>query len=258
MHIQTHLQPSTPTNVHAEENIDNQVEFTNPFCTPVHEHAESSPSNIGNSNVHTSNQPQDYEYRWTKDHRLTQVCGNPSKPVQTRQQLATDPEMCMFALTMSIVEPKNIKEAMADSAWIEAMQEELHQHLVDQQIKCKAVCIVQDNQQDETEKQPQQRLKVSFRHLRVTINMGLWYPKNEKKSGTSGFELTAFSDADHAGCVDTRKSTSGGIQFLGDKLVSWMSKKQNCTAMSSAEAEYVALSASCCSECDGWRTQLQD
>ncbi|GJW40802.1 retrovirus-related pol polyprotein from transposon TNT 1-94 [Tanacetum coccineum] len=50
----------------------------------------------------------------------------------------------------------------------------------------------------------------------------------------------AFSDADHAGCLDTRKSTSGGIQFLGDKLVSWMSKKQNCTAMSSAEAEYVA------------------
>ncbi|GKC08594.1 hypothetical protein Tco_1000204 [Tanacetum coccineum] len=53
------------------------------------------------------------------------------------------------------------------------------------------------------------------------------------------------SDADHAGCLDTRKSTSGGIQFLGDKLVSWMSKKQDCTAMSSAEAEYVALSASC-------------
>ncbi|GJS70690.1 hypothetical protein Tco_0703531 [Tanacetum coccineum] len=44
--------------------------------------------------------------------------------------------------------------------------------------------------------------------------MGLWYPKD------SGFELTAFSDADHAGCLDTRKSTSGGIQFLGDKLVS--------------------------------------
>nr|GEZ55762.1 retrovirus-related Pol polyprotein from transposon TNT 1-94 [Tanacetum cinerariifolium] len=51
--------------------------------------------------------------------------------------------------------------------------------------------------------------------------------------------------ADHAGCIDTHKSTSGGIQFLGDKLVSWMSKKQNCTAMSSIKAEYVALSASC-------------
>ncbi|GJT22695.1 hypothetical protein Tco_0892632 [Tanacetum coccineum] len=48
-------------------------------------------------------------------------------PVQTRRQLAADPEMCMFALTVSIVEPKNIKEAMADSAWIEAMQDELHQ-----------------------------------------------------------------------------------------------------------------------------------
>ncbi|GJW71687.1 hypothetical protein Tco_0128604 [Tanacetum coccineum] len=60
--------------------------------------------------------------------------------------------------------------------------------------------------------------------------MGLWYPND------SGFELTAFLDADHAGCLDTRKSTSGGIQFLGDKLVNWMSKKQKCTAMSSEEA----------------------
>ncbi|GKA42044.1 retrovirus-related pol polyprotein from transposon TNT 1-94 [Tanacetum coccineum] len=82
-------------------------------------------------------------------------------------------------------------------------------------------------------------VKRIFRYLRGTINMGLWYPKG------SGFDLTAFLDVDHAGCVDTRKSTSGGIQFLGDKLVSWMSKKQDCTAMSSAEAEYVALSASC-------------
>ncbi|GJR25683.1 hypothetical protein Tco_1101915 [Tanacetum coccineum] len=81
--------------------------------------------------------------------------------------------------------------------------------------------------------------------------MGLWYPKG------SGFELTAFSDVDHAGCVDTRKSTSGGTQFLGDKLVSWMSKKQDCTAMSSAEAEYVALSASC-AQVMWMRTQLQD
>nr|GEZ54960.1 retrovirus-related Pol polyprotein from transposon TNT 1-94 [Tanacetum cinerariifolium] len=63
------------------------------------------------------------------------------------------------------------------------------------------------------------------------------YPKD------TGFELTAFSDSDHAGCLDSRKSTSGGIQFLGDdKLVSWSSKKQDCTSMSSVEAEYVSLS----------------
>nr|GEZ06823.1 Gag-Pol polyprotein [Tanacetum cinerariifolium] len=56
-----------------------------------------------------------------------QVRENSSRPVQTRRQLATDPEMCMYALTVSTTEPKNIKEAMADSAWIKAMQEELHQ-----------------------------------------------------------------------------------------------------------------------------------
>nr|GEX06657.1 hypothetical protein [Tanacetum cinerariifolium] len=61
------------------------------------------------------------------NHSLEQVRGNPLRPVQTKRQLATNPEMCMYALTMSTAEPKNIKEAMADSAWIEAMHEELHQ-----------------------------------------------------------------------------------------------------------------------------------
>ncbi|GJX91217.1 retrovirus-related pol polyprotein from transposon TNT 1-94 [Tanacetum coccineum] len=83
------------------------------------------------------------------------------------------------------------------------------------------------------------------------INIGLWYPED------SSFELTVFSYADHVGCLDTRKSTSEGIQFLGDKLVSWMSKKQDYTAMSSAEAEYVALSASC-AQVMWMRTQLRD
>ncbi|GJY68635.1 hypothetical protein Tco_0471617 [Tanacetum coccineum] len=81
--------------------------------------------------------------------------------------------------------------------------------------------------------------------------MGLWYPKG------FGFELTAFSDAYHARCIDTHKSTSEGIQLLGDKLVSWMSKKQDCTIMSSAEAEYVALSASC-AQVMWMRTHLKD
>ncbi|GJY61657.1 retrovirus-related pol polyprotein from transposon TNT 1-94 [Tanacetum coccineum] len=87
-------------------------------------------------------------------------------------------------------------------------------------------------------------VKRIFRYLKGTINIGLWYPKD------SGFELTAILDVDshitdHGRCFDTCKSTSGGIQFLDDKLVSWMSKKQDCTAMSSTEAEYVVLSASC-------------
>ncbi|GJR29806.1 retrovirus-related pol polyprotein from transposon TNT 1-94 [Tanacetum coccineum] len=83
-----------------------------------------------------------------------------------------------------------------------------------------------------------------------------WYDELSKFMISKGF-TKAFSDADHAGCVDIRKSTSGGIQFLGDKLVSWMSKKQDCTAMSSAEAEYVALSTSC-AQVMWMRTQLKD
>nr|GEW84021.1 uncharacterized mitochondrial protein AtMg00810-like [Tanacetum cinerariifolium] len=82
--------------------------------------------------------------------------------------------------------------------------------------------------------------------------MGLWYPKD------TVFELTAFSDSDHAGCFDSRKSTSGGIQFLGgDKLVSWSSKKQDYTSMSFVEAKYVSLSA-CCAQVLWMRTQLTD
>ncbi|GJS11518.1 retrovirus-related pol polyprotein from transposon TNT 1-94 [Tanacetum coccineum] len=281
--------------------------------------------------------------------------------------------MCMFALTVSIVEPKNIKEAMADSAWIEAMQEELHQfdrlqvwELVDKPfgknviklkwlwknkkdedqtvIRNKARLVAKGYAQEEgidfeesfapvarleavrifvayaahkqslpfkessiwietsSESLAKYTLEILKKHgmekgqsigtlmatkpkldadligepvdqtdyrskigslvyltssrpdivqAVCTIHMGLWYPKG------SGFELITFLDADHAGCIDTRKSTSGGIQFLGDKLVSWMSKKQDCTAMSSAEAEYVALSASC-AQVMWMRTQLQD
>ncbi|GKA48611.1 retrovirus-related pol polyprotein from transposon TNT 1-94 [Tanacetum coccineum] len=506
-----------PTHGQAEENNNDQApnasfqedEFINPFCTRVQEIGESSSRNIDNTDVH-SFQPQSHDYRWTRDHPLEQVRGNPTMPVQTRRQLATDPEMCMFALTVSIVEPKNIKEAMADSAWIKAMQDELHQfdrlkvwELVDKPfgkmiiklkwlwknkkdedqtvIRNKARLVAKGYAQEEGidfeesfapvarleavrifvahaahksfpiyqmdvktaflngplkeevyvaqpegfvdpdhpekvyllrkalyglkqaprawydelsnflmskgftkgtidptlfkikygedillvqiyvddiifgstnpkyskrfEKLMHSRFEMSlmgemkfflglqihqspkgifinqakyaleilkkhnmdnchsigtplatkpkldvdlsgepvdqsdyrskigslmyltssrpdlvqavcycaryqarptqkhlkevkriFKYLKGTINMGLWYPKD------SGFELTAFSDADHAGCLDTRKSTSGGIQFLGDKLVSWMSKKQNCTAMSSAEAEYCTAS----------------
>nr|GEY18289.1 Gag-Pol polyprotein [Tanacetum cinerariifolium] len=95
-------------------------------------------------------------------------------------------------------------------------------------------------------------VKRIFRYLKDTINIGLWYPKD------TSFDLTAFLDSDHAGCLDSRKSTSGGIQFLGgNKLVSWSSKKQDYTSMSSAEAEYVSLSA-CCAQVLRLRTQLTD
>ncbi|GJV09252.1 retrovirus-related pol polyprotein from transposon TNT 1-94 [Tanacetum coccineum] len=257
--------------------------------------------------------------------------------------------MCMFTLKMRIVEPKNIKEAMADSAWIEAMQDELHQfdrlkvwELVDKPfgkmiiklkwlwknkkdedqtvIRNKARLVAKGYAQEEgidfeESFAPVARLEAvrifvahaahkSFPIYQMDVKTAFlngplkeevyvaqpegfvdpdhpekvyllrkalyglkqapraWYDELSNFLMSKGFtkgtiDPTLFKikygedillDADHAGCLDTRKSTSGGIQFLGDKLVSWMSKKQNCTvAMSSAEAEYVALSASSCS-----------
>nr|GEY02016.1 retrotransposon protein, putative, unclassified [Tanacetum cinerariifolium] len=309
--------------------------------------------------------------------------------------------MCMFALTVSTAEPKNIKEAMVDSAWIEAMQEELYQfdrlqvwELVDKPfgktvirlkwlwknkkdedqtvIRNKALLVAKGYTQEDgidfdESFAPVARLEAvrifiayaahkSFPIYQMDVKTAFlngplkeevyvaqpdgfvdpdhpekvyrlrkalyglkqvpkaWYDELSKfltskgftkgqsirtpmvtkpkldadlsgnpvdqidyrsKIGSpmyltssrpdivqpyskgSSFELTAFSDADHAGCIDSRKRTSKGIQFLGDKLVSWMSKKQNCTAMSSAEAEYVSLSASC-AQVMWMRTQLQD
>ncbi|GJT51692.1 uncharacterized mitochondrial protein-like protein [Tanacetum coccineum] len=86
-----------------------------------------------------------------------------------------------------------------------------------------AVCYCARYQARPTQKHLKE-VKRIFKYLKGTINMRLWYPKD------SGFELTSFLDADHARCIDTGKSTSGGIRFLGDKLVSWMSKKQNCSS----------------------------
>nr|GEW78078.1 retrovirus-related Pol polyprotein from transposon TNT 1-94 [Tanacetum cinerariifolium] len=111
-----------------------------------------------------------------------------------------------------------------------------------------AVCFCKRYQSQPTVKHLKE-VKRIYRYLRGTINIGLWYLNG------SSFGLIAFSDADHAGCIDTRKSTFGGIQFLCDKLVSWMSKKQDCTTMSLAEAKYVALSASC-AQVMWMRTQL--
>nr|GEY16989.1 retrovirus-related Pol polyprotein from transposon TNT 1-94 [Tanacetum cinerariifolium] len=89
-----------------------------------------------------------------------------------------------------------------------------------------AVCLCARYQAKPTEKHLN-AVKHIFRYLKGTINMGLWYSKD------TGMSLTAYADADHAGCQDIRRSTSRSAQFLGDKLISWSSKKQKSTAISS-------------------------
>nr|GFB94966.1 retrovirus-related Pol polyprotein from transposon TNT 1-94 [Tanacetum cinerariifolium] len=102
--------------------------FVNPFANSSTSTAASSSSqNMDPSNMHTFYQPYPYEFQWIKDHPLEQVIGEPSRPVLTRNQLRSDGDMCMYALSVSTMEPKNVKEAMTDPAWIDSMQEELLQ-----------------------------------------------------------------------------------------------------------------------------------
>ncbi|GJT27986.1 hypothetical protein Tco_0908261 [Tanacetum coccineum] len=89
-----------------------------------------------------------------------------------------------------------------------------------------AICICARNQAKPTEKHLH-AIKRIFKYLRGTVNRGLWYPKD------SSFSLTTYADVDHAGCQDTRRSTSGCMQLLGDRLISWSSKKHKSTAISS-------------------------
>ncbi|GJT54675.1 retrovirus-related pol polyprotein from transposon TNT 1-94 [Tanacetum coccineum] len=107
-----------------------------------------------------------------------------------------------------------------------------------------AVCMCARYQSRPTKKHLE-AVKRVFRYLQGSINMGLWYPKD------TAMALTAYADADHAGCQDTRRSTSGSAQFLGDKLVSWSSKKQTSTSISSTEAGIPSAVpiALCCNTC---------
>nr|GFC45944.1 uncharacterized mitochondrial protein AtMg00810-like [Tanacetum cinerariifolium] len=113
-----------------------------------------------------------------------------------------------------------------------------------------AICMCARYQARPTEKHVH-AVKRIFRYLRGTVNRGLWYPKD------SSVALTAFADVDHAGCQDTRQSTSGSVQFLGERLISWSSKRKKSAAISSTEAEYIALSG-CCAQILWMRSPLSD
>ncbi|GJW33427.1 putative ribonuclease H-like domain-containing protein [Tanacetum coccineum] len=94
-------------------------------------------------------------------------------------------------------------------------------------------------------------VKRIFKYLKGKPNLGLWYPRE------SPFALEAFSDSDYAGANLDRKSTTGGCQFLGRRLISWQCKKQTIVATSTTEAEYVAA-ANCCGQILWIQNQLLD
>nr|GFA40638.1 retrovirus-related Pol polyprotein from transposon TNT 1-94 [Tanacetum cinerariifolium] len=276
--------------------------------------------------------------KWTKDHPLNNIIGQLSRPVSTRLQLYEQALFCYYDAFLTYVKPKTYKEALTQSCWIEAMQEELHEFeqnvyfsqpdgfvdpdnpnhvyklkkalyglkqaprawydmlssfLLSQDFSKGSVdptlfirkngndlllkygfesCdpvntpMVEKSKLDEDKEgkdvnpshycgSAYQKARTCgkriFRYLRGTVNRGLWYLKD------SSVALTAFADADHAGCQDTRRSTSGSVQFLGERLISWSSKRKKSAAISSTKDEYIALSG-CSAQILWMRSQLSD
>nr|GFD09070.1 uncharacterized mitochondrial protein AtMg00810-like [Tanacetum cinerariifolium] len=113
-----------------------------------------------------------------------------------------------------------------------------------------AICMCARYQARPTKKHVH-AVKRIFRYLRGTVHRVLWYPKD------SSVALTSFADTDHAGCQDTRRSTSGSVQFLGERLISWSSKRKKSAEISSIKAEYIALSG-CCAQILWMRSQLSN
>nr|GFC95714.1 putative ribonuclease H-like domain-containing protein [Tanacetum cinerariifolium] len=82
-------------------------------------------------------------------------------------------------------------------------------------------------------------VKRIFRYLKGHPKLGLWYPKE------SPFDLVVYLDSDYGGATQDMKSTTGGCQLLGRRLISWQCKKQTIVATSTTEAKYVAGASGC-------------
>ncbi|GKC08846.1 retrovirus-related pol polyprotein from transposon TNT 1-94 [Tanacetum coccineum] len=264
------------------------------------------------SNVHTFYQPYPHEKKWTKDHPLHKIIGDPKSSVRTRGQIANS---CLFACLLSDIEPANVAESLKDVDWVSAMQDELDQFarlLVAQgycqqkgidydetfasfaRIKAIRLFLAYATHKDFTVFQMD--VKTAFLNgiLKEEVYVGkppgfvskqypdhvyaldkalyslkqappAWYDILSKFLIDSGFQKGSIDptlfikkkDADHAGYHLDRKSTSSSVQFLGDRLVCWSSKKHNCVSISTAESEYVAVSG-CCAQVLWMRTQLTD
>nr|GFB25496.1 hypothetical protein [Tanacetum cinerariifolium] len=214
-------------------------EFINIFCTSVQDRGETSSRHVDSSNMHTFYQHHPSKHRWTKDHPLEQVIGNPSQSVKTRCQLESDCEMCMFTLTMDVKTsflygflkeevigtPMATKHLDADLSGTSIDKTKYHSMVgalmyltTSRPDIMHATCYCARYQAKPTEKHLTV-VKRIFRYLKDTIHTGLWYSKD------TGFELTSFSDSDHAGCLDSRKRTSGDYGFHFDKIPMYCDSK---------------------------------
>ncbi|GJZ84568.1 retrovirus-related pol polyprotein from transposon TNT 1-94 [Tanacetum coccineum] len=345
-------EPTTPvSNDNADESVQEDVAeldgntFINPFATPESEKSKSSSNYQDPSNIHEFHQKHCFTDRWTKNHPIEQVIGDPSKPISIRCRLNTDADMCIPAdrnvikvkwlwknktdAENTVIQNKSrlvakgysqqegiyFEELFAPVARLEAFRMFLayaaHKNFTIYQMDVKTAFLNGPLKEEVFVSQPDgfvdpdfpnhiYRLKKALYGLKqapehvfsnrfaklmkdnfkmsmmgemklflglqvhqsplgIFINQSQYILELLKKHGMDGCDSistpmataiidadlqgtptdqTKYHNADHAGCHNDCKSTSGGIQILGDKLVSWSSKKQDCTTMSTAEAKF--------------------
>nr|GEX77634.1 retrovirus-related Pol polyprotein from transposon TNT 1-94 [Tanacetum cinerariifolium] len=338
------------------------------FCVPIQEvtSVQSSSTTSPQSIVQTNHSIPHHNSKWTKDHPLNNIIGQLSRPISTRLQLHEQSLFCYYDAFLTSVEPKTYKEALTQSCWIEAMQEELNEferlevwELVPRPDQVMVITLkwiykmdvksafLNGNLREEVYvSQPDgfvypdnpnhvYKLKKALYGLKqaprvwydmlssfllsqdffkglvdptlfikrngndlllisqsprgIFINQSKYALESLKKYGFescdpvdtpmvekskldedkegkavdpshyrgSAYQKAPFADADHAGCQDTRRSTSESVQSLGERLISWSSKRQRSAAISSTEAEYITLSR-CCAQILWMRSQLSD
>ncbi|GJW41854.1 hypothetical protein Tco_0070653 [Tanacetum coccineum] len=122
------------TNIDSAEEESHDLEVTHMsndpyFGIPIPETVseESSSSDVISTTVHSDAPISEHLSKWTKDHPLQNIIGDPSRPVSTRLQLHEQALFCYYDAFLTSVEPKTYKDALTQSCWIEAMQEELHE-----------------------------------------------------------------------------------------------------------------------------------
>ncbi|GJZ51896.1 retrovirus-related pol polyprotein from transposon TNT 1-94 [Tanacetum coccineum] len=277
--------------------------------------------------VHSDAPISEHLSKWTKDHPLQNIIGDPSRPVSIRLQLHEQALFCYYDAFLTSVEPKMYKDVLLSHAglrqckksymnsnvlksgnslkkalyglkqaprvWYDLFSSFLLSHgfskgTVDPTLfisrkgkdillSPKGIFLNQSKYALESLKiygmksydpvdtpmvekskldEDTQGKIVDPTHYRGMIGT-LMYLASNRRDLDSAIALTAFANADHAGCQDTRRSTSGSMQLLGDRVVSWSSKRQKSTVISSMEAEYIALSG-CCAQVLWMRSQLTD
>nr|GEY37607.1 hypothetical protein [Tanacetum cinerariifolium] len=288
------------------------------FGVPIPEVASAQPSSM--VSPHTIVQPDHqiplHNRKWTNDHPLDNIIGQLSRPVSTRLQLHEQALFCYYDAFLTSVEPKTYKDALTQSYWIEAMQEELnefkrlesfapvarleairifleyvaHKNMVGYPMDVKTAFLNGNLREEVYVSQPDgfvdqdnpnhvHKLKKALYGLKqaprawydmlssflisqdfskCSVDPTLFIRRNDNDLLLdSSVAITTFVDVDHAGCQDTHHNTSGSLQFMGERLIRWSSKRQKSAAISSTKAKYIALSG-CCAQILWMRSQLTD